>query len=103
MLECVCLCVCARVRACAGARTRAVRVCVRDKQHGHMLTPRRMAQLFAELPLDELDGEILDAFNQIDSDGSGSLDMSHFPALSPSPCMPYCNSKNVMDAYLLSI
>ena len=53
-----------------------------------MLTPRRMAQLFAELPLDELDGEILDAFNQIDSDGSGSLDMSHFLALSPSPCMP---------------
>jgi hypothetical protein len=87
---CVCVRACVRVRACACARARtcAVRVCMRDKQHGHMLTPRRMAQLFAELPLDELNGEILDAFNQIDSDGSGSLDMSRFLALSPSPCIP---------------
>ena len=35
-----------------------------------------MAKLFADLPLDALNGEIEDAFNQIDSDGGGSLDMS---------------------------
>ena len=46
-----------------------------------------MAQLFAELPADELNGEILDAFNQIDSNGSGSLDRSRFLALSRSPCI----------------
>ena len=39
-------------------------------------THRRMAKLFADLPLACLNGEIEDAFNQIDSDGGGSLDMS---------------------------
>ena len=58
------------------SRCIALHACVSARTDVSAHTRRRMAKLFADLPLEDLNGEIEDAFNQIDSDGDGSLDMS---------------------------
>jgi hypothetical protein len=109
MFVCVRACACARARTCScacvhvSARALAGRAWFHASMqvfHASMQVykctsnadscsrTRRMAQLFAELPPDELNGEILDAFNQLDSDGSGSLDMSPVLLSLPLPVFP---------------